>query len=237
MMGLRLACWAMVGFGFFGCSSLTSHRNDAALVKVKRVAVAGFSVVSPVPNGLRESTQTGIESAQKMYDGLARSVGKNMKWEVLALDKMRSNPTYRKLYDKTMKGWQNKVPMPEGAKQLVLDGVMDSDCLRILGADGRTELAQALGVDAVVTSRVQVLLNANTVMGIGSRYPQSRISLSLFTKNADTPDWFEGGIDGKVAETSVGKTAFFDEPLLHKLALESARTAFSNLGKTNTARN
>lgn len=213
------------------CAGLTSSKNEAAVAKVKKVAIAGFSVVAPKSRDININMGQDLESSEQMYNTAMKSFARNMKWQVLPAESMKANAVYKKFYKDTMSGFQNKMPPGENREQFTPSGVMDADCLRILGRDGRSELAKALGVDAVITARVEVLLTGNTVMGIGSRYPQSRGSFSLYTVGASTPDWFEGNLEGKVSETSVGKTALFDEKLLHKLAVESARTAFGKIGK------
>lgn len=130
-----------------------------------------------------------------------------------------------------MKGFQNKMPPGKGQQEFRVDGIMDYQAMRILGNEGRTELMRALGVDAIVAAEVRVGLAGTTFAGIGNRYPKAHLTFQLFTPGTDAPDWFEGSIEGEEAKESVGKTAFFDEALLGRLSLESARTAFLKINK------
>lgn len=215
--------------GYAGCAGLTHHRNQAALVKIKKVAVVGFAVREPeAPGFTNPETKKEVE---QMYSSLTKSFNKEMNWQVVPIGVMRQNAAYQTAYEKTMKGWQNKMPMNKGQKQLLVEGICDNDCLRILGKDGRAALIQGLGVDAVITAELDVTLSGTTVMGIGNRYPQTRLSFMLFTPGTNSPDWFEGNIQGEPSATSVGKTAFIDEALMNRLALESAHTAYAKIGK------
>jgi len=231
--------------GMTACGSLTHHKDEAVIGRVKRVAIVGFSVVEPAPAGIGLNLNSGktegvaggslisehSSNVDQMYEGLAKAFHGNMAWEVVPYARLKKNATYRKLFDQSMKGWHNRMPTPSGHTQFLVDGVMDNQSLRILGVDGRNELIRDLGVDAIVTAQVDVLLSGTTVMGIGSRYPQAQLSFQLFTPDKNSPDWFEGGIEGERASTSVGKTGFFNAKELDALAVPSARSAFAKIGK------
>jgi len=230
---------------FCGCASLTHHRNEARLAKVRKIAVVGFSVVQPAPasigfnlnRGQLERMEGGDfipkrgESINEMYDSLAASFAGNVAWQVVPASLMKRNTAFQHAFERTMKGWQNKMPVGSGRQQFLVDGIMDNEGLRILGKSGRNELLTGLGVDGLVTAQVDVFLNGTAILGVGNRYPQARVSFRLYTQDSDSPDWFEGNLQGEIAKSSVGATAFFDEAMLNKLALESARTAFAQIGK------
>jgi hypothetical protein len=230
--------------GFTGCAGLTHHRNEEALKSVKKVAVIGFSLVEPTSAKLGIDLGSGKTGAvaggsmitkkspevEEMYLALVKSYAKNMGWQVVPPGVMKQNSGYQAAYDRTMKGFQNKYPVGQGQQQFLVDGIMDRDSARILGNEGRTKLIQALGVDAIISADVHVVLNGTSVMGFGSRKPQANLSFQLFRPNTDSADWFEGQIKGDEATKSVGATAFIDESLLHRLSVESARTAFAKIG-------
>jgi hypothetical protein len=144
--------------------------------------------------------------------------------------KMVANPGYQKAYERTMKGWQNKMPPSKGEKRFAVEGIMDWDAPRILGPKGREQLIRDLGVDSIVVARVDVMLNGNSIMGIGSRRPQSRLSFQIYTPDQENAVWFDGAVDGEEAKESVGATQFFDEEALKRLAVRSAETAFQKVG-------
>jgi hypothetical protein len=88
-------------------------------------------------------------------------------------------------------------------------------------------------VDSIVVARVNVSLTGTSVMGLGDRFPQSRVSFQIYTRGQEKPVWFDGEIDGEVSRESVGSTAFFDEDLLGRLAAKSADTAFHKIGNVS----
>lgn len=215
------------------CSGFqTRVKNEAALANVKKVAVTGFCVVQPKPpmkSGGGGIVSQSPESSQ-MYDSVVKAFSDKTKWKVSPPSLMKKNPGYVAAYDRTMKGFQNKYPVSSDQQKYTVESIMDNDSLRILGVEGRNALMKALGVDALITAQVDVFLKGNTVMGIGSRYPQARLSFQLYTPNADRADWFEGNLEGEEAKVSVGKTAFIDEKILNEQALLSARSAFNKIG-------
>lgn len=230
-----------------GCAMLKTHdKDEVAVARIKTVALVGFTVVQPAPAEVGVGLLSGKVTAEQggslipqnsvevdeMYQELAKAFGRNVRWKVLPLAKLKSHPGYRAAFDRTMKGWQNKMPVPAGKQQYLVDGVMDNDGLRILGESGRAELMKALGVDAIITSKIDVMLKGTTVMGIGGRHPRSRLSFQVFSAASANPVWFEGAVDGEPAERSVGATGFFDEKLMKELSLVSARKAFQKIGKT-----
>jgi hypothetical protein len=234
------------GLALSGCSSLSHKKDEQAVQQIKSVAVVAFQVQRPAPAGIGlnlsggglGATQNGSiipqhdENTDKMYSDLVSAFSEKLKWNVMKPEKMKSQAGYLAAYKKTMEGWQNKMGPGAGIKQFIVDGVMDFDGPRILDVAGRDQLIDALGVDALVVSSINVYLDGTTVMGIGGRHPVSRLSFMVYRKGDASPVWFEGNIDGE-KEESVGKTGFWDEELLAKLAVKSARTAYAKIGDTN----
>lgn len=228
---------------FLGCAGLTHQKNTEALQRVKKVAIIGFTVQEPAPAGIGVSLNSGRVGAvaggsmigksaaevNEMYADLAQAFGKNLNWTVMPASRMKHHPGYQAAYDRTMKGWQNKMPPGRGEQRYFVPDIMDNDGMRILGTDGRTALIQALGVDAIITAHVNVFISGTTVGGFGTRYPRSRLSFQLYMPGKNAPDWFEGNVLGEQSKTSLGATAFWDEGLLNRLALQSARTAYAKI--------
>lgn len=229
----------------FGCGVMKVREKDEAAVKgVKRVAIVAFMTQQPgsatvglnlskgqVEGGSNASMfAKSSDHAEQMYDALAEQLKKNLRWSLQDKKSMISNPGYTKAYKQTMEGWQNKMPPGQGMNQFLVSQVMDADGPRILGLSGRDELIDALKVDGILVVRITTSLNSTSIMGIGNRYPQSRVSFQLFSKGKEQPIWFDGQIEGEESKTSVGKTAFIDEKLLSDLAVDSAKTAFSKIG-------
>lgn len=220
------------------------EKNDVEVAKIHKAAVVAFSVLEPASAAVSLSLSKGRTEAvaggsmitqhsdhiEDMYANMRTELSKNLHWEVLDEAPMITNAGYQTAYDKTMKGWQNKMPPGAGEKQFAVKDVMDFDSGRILGPEGRDALIQALGVDAIVVAHVDVQLSGTTVMGIGSRYPQSRVSFQVYARGQEKPVWFDGGVEGDVSQESVGATGFIDEDLLGRLAAKSAVTAFQKIG-------
>lgn len=232
---------------FSACGLIQTHsKDDASVTQIKRAAVVAISVYEPASATMSLSLNSGKASAEaggslipgydahidEMYQNLGQSFAKNMSWNVMSVKTMLGNKGYQTAFDKTMKGWQNKMPPGKGQRQLLVKDVMDFDSARILGGKGRDELIDALGVDAIIVARISVNLNGSSVMGVGERHPQTDLSFFIYKKGEEKPIWFEGQIKGDEATESVGKTAFIDEALLGRLALKSAKTAFAKIGTT-----
>ncbi len=224
--------WILLIFMLTGCASLVAQKDEALVSEVKKVAIVAISADQPTSaiqvGGLLSQPSSHVT---QMYNSLRKNLSKNMGWKVLDIKRVQSNSGYRSAYKDTMEGFQNKSPMGSGRLRYGAPQIMDIDSPRILGEGGRDKLIQALGVDAIVAVRVNVHLKSFTIMGIGSRKPQARVSFYLYKRGHPNPIWFDGNIDGEVAEESVGATAFVDVELLNKLSVESAETAFRKIGK------
>ncbi len=224
-------------------SGCTTHvRDDAALTGVKRVAIVAFSAFEPVSASLTGNNTAGVmdqgsleeliePSVDQMMNDMSAAFAKKMSWTMMNSSAIKKNAGFQEAYQKTMTGFQNKMPPGKGRIQYVAKDMLDFDAGRILREKGREDLIQKLGVDAIVVVRIDVVLNGTVVMGIGARHPQANVSFNVYEKGKPKPIWFEGKIEG-VETDSVGKTAFIDEDLLHKYAMKSAYTAFQKIGDT-----
>ncbi|MGE3975490.1 MAG: hypothetical protein AB7F59_13275 [Bdellovibrionales bacterium] len=235
---------AMIALAMISCSGLTHFKDEAAVGEIKKVAVVAFMVQQPSSASLGVDLSKGQlkagntanfmptegTHADLMYTDLSEALKKNLRWNVMDKKTMASNAGYVKAYKQTMDGWQNKMPPGEGMNQFLVAQVMDAEGPRILDMKGRDELIEALKVDAIMVARVNVILNGTSIMGLGSRYPQSKVSFFVYKKGVEKHIWFDGGIDGEESKTSVGGSAFIDETLLSNIAVASAKTAFAKIG-------
>jgi hypothetical protein len=240
--GLTLTALLLSSCGVFK----TREKNEAAVQKVKTVAVVAFSAYQPASahiglnlgSGKAEGAAGGSmipqnsEHIDQMYEDIAKAFGKNVGWNVLDVKKMMNSAAYQKAFKATMEGWQNKMPPGAGQNHFIVKNIMDFDAARILDVKGRDELLKGLGVDAIIAVRVQVDLSGTTVMGVGSRYPAAKTAFYVYEEGNAKPIWFEGNLDGETSKKSVGKTGFIDEKLLNTEALVSARTSFEKIGKS-----
>jgi hypothetical protein len=231
------------------CSAIqTRSKDEAAIGQIKKVAIVAFSATEPASSKVGFDLGSGKldgksggsmipqydDAVDSMYDELGKTMRSSQKWNVMDKKTMATHKGYVDAFNKTMKGFHNKMPPGDGMNQFIVKDIMDYDSPRILDVAGRDALITALGVDAIIVARIDVNTTGTTVMGIGSRHPQSTLSFSIYRKGDVKPVWFEGSLKGEEAKESVGKTAFIDEALLQKLALKSAQTAFTKIGSTET---
>lgn len=234
--------FALIFLELCACSSLkTKERNQVQIDSIKKVAIIAYTVEEPSPVEIGFDLAAGLTGRDtgtmitqydphidKMYDQLGLKLKENLKWQVLDKNTMVKNSTYVEVYKKTMDGWQNKTPPPQGYFKYNIKEIMDDQSVRIMGLTNRDKLIQELGVDALVMVKVQVHLDGTTVMGIGNRYPKSMVSWSIYKSGIETPVWFET-VMSEAAKDSVGKTNAFDVPKMQKLAIQTSAEAYSQI--------
>ena len=226
------------------CGSIkTKDRNVEQTTQIKRAAVVGFVADLPARSGISLSANTGNmggaaggsmipkESArtEEMLKEINKAFGQRLKWTMLDVSKLPENASYKEAYKKTMEGFQNKFPPSAGTNRFLVKNMMDFDSLRILPQADREKLMRDLKVDAVIATRLDVVLNGTTVMGVGSRYPQAKLFFQVFKMGQERPVWFET-LEGKEMEESIGKTGLtLDEEKAAVLGLESLRAGLTKL--------
>ncbi len=166
-----------------------------------------------------------------MYTSLSENLRSKLKWQVVELKDLKAHSGYQTAYKKTMEGWQNKMPAGAGLQDYEVEGLMDWHCLRLLKQEGRDQLIQALGVDALIMARSYVILDGVTILGIGDNYPQAHVSLEFYGYGQKDPVWRES-FKGEKSEKSVGKTAFIDSEILKETSLKSFKSAAAHIGDT-----
>jgi hypothetical protein len=235
--------------GLSACGSITTRKVEADQVSgIRRAAVASFTVTQPVPRSIGLNLSSGraegsneasliagsSSTVDQMYQDLVTAFQKRMKWNVLSKDQLAANAGYAKAYNDMMKGWQSKAA-PHGDYFNVLQ-IMDSQSVRRMKPEARDELMQALNVDAIVEADLNIFFKTKgmAVMGIASRYPQTRLSFWVYKKGVKDVVWFDGNIDGDISTQSVGKTGFFDKEEVTRLGRTSAVTAFNKISAETT---
>jgi hypothetical protein len=227
------------------CSGLAIREKDQASVgQVKRVAVIGFESVQPMATHaeLAKIVEKGSDAleqtdphADQMYADLVNSLSSQMNWKIVDRRSMLSNATYKKLYTQTMTGLQQThMPVGPDSKKMLAKEIMEADAGRRMAVAGRDELMNALGVDALVVTRIDVELSGFRIFGFGPQYPQSRATFIMYGKGREKPVWHDGWIEGDKMDQSIGSTRFFDNKLLSELAVKSAKTAFAKIGTEQT---
>lgn len=225
--------FALVGFVSSGCGSARFKEQDQ-VNSIQKAAVVAIGVYQPAREGGGLGTQSGklmLDSPHVtgIYKDLVAELQKNMGWKMATYDQVRGNATFTQAYEKTMKGFQNKVPPGEGENLYRAEGILDQDSPRILGVEGRNALIDALKVDAIVVVTVRTQLKGTVVMGIGPRKPQALVTLAVYKRGQEKPVWFDGMIEGAVSEESIGMLG--NKELLDQLVAKSSKTAFAKIIK------
>lgn len=238
--------------GLFTCSLLMSScgslkvrdKNPNEVSSIKSVALINMDVTEPRPKELALNLGSGkVEGdramgtfqekaphVEKLYYDFQRALKAQLNWKVLDKNSMITNPGFKIAYEKTMKGWQNKMPPGQGLAHFVTTDTLDYDSARILGFEGREKLIRDLGVDALVVAKVYVALGGTSIMGFGPRKPYSILSFGVYKKGIENPIWFDGSVEGRKGE-SVGATALWSVEKLQNEAVQSAIDAFSRINE------
>jgi hypothetical protein len=237
--GLKLLCVAALSV-LGACA--TSSINQEEMNKVKKVAIVGFNEYRSVAATVSYDLGSGKLGADKMGSvipersketdqmlaDLNRGLAAKKGWKMLDTATMKKNQTYIESWKATMEGWQNKHPTSPSLKKFEVEGVMDTEGVRLLRPAGTNKLIAALGVDAVAVIEVKTLLSSTTVMGIGQRRPFSQVLIRIFSPGSEGPIWFQT-FTSEVSTESVGATAFIDEKKLATLSIATLRDAISKI--------
>jgi hypothetical protein len=230
MSKIKYITMALVSILFLShCSTMVRNKDEAKLDGIKNVAIVAFEVNQPSTAMKTRLIATPSEHAKDIYEEMRKNIQANLKWNAKDIDFLTRKKEYQASYDQTMKGFQNKVPVGENRSLFIVENIMDYSSARILGPNGRDALMESLGVDAIIAAQVYVDLKAFTVMGVGNRYPQARVSFQVYRKGESAPIWYDGNLEGEKSSKSVGATGFFDEKLLNEMAVESSRSAFRRI--------
>lgn len=234
-------CW--VALQTTACAVNQKQKDQDAVSKVKTAAFTSFAADFPAANQLGFNLNSGklgataggsmmsqqLPEADELYEKIRTGFAKKMNWKVLTNQQMRFAPAYKDAYKSTMEGWQNKMPPGSGMNRYVVDGVMDFDSARILDKAGREKLMNDLRVDALIAVWSSTHLSGTSVMGIGSKKPQTTLHIAVYGRGSEQPIWREA-LQGEEIKESVGMTGYFDEKKLAKLVLQAADGAIERLG-------
>ncbi len=226
----------VLAFGFVssGCGGMSKYKEQDKVAGIQKAAVVAIGVYQPALEGGFLGTRSGklmVDSphAAMIYKDLVAELQKNLGWKMLSFDQVRGASVMASAFERTMKGFQNKVPPGAGENLYRAEGMLDQDSPRILGPKGRDELIDGLKVDAIVVVTVRTAIKGTTVMGIGSRKPQALVTLAVYRRGQEKPVWFDGQIEGDVSTESIGVSTGKDA--LDALVMQSSKTAFMKIGK------
>lgn len=240
LLGAAL-CW--VAFQSSGCALSAKKMDQSAISKIKTAAVTSFTADLPASRELGFDLGSGklgasaggsmisqeMAETDQLLEKIVSAFSTRMKWKVPSVQQMKASPKYQATYKKTMEGWHNRMPPGQGINRYVVNGIMDYDSARILDADGRDQLMQDLKVDALIAVWSMTHLSGTSIMGIGSRKPQTNIMIYVYARGVSEPIWKES-LQGDEITESVGSTGFIDEKKVAHLVLKAADGALSRLG-------
>ena len=228
----------------------TTRVDLARTQAVKRVAVAGFSVPQQVPSGMSvlgnsddRTVGWGIgigepaRHSEDMYEALLRTLHKEFRWQVLPQDKLTKNTSYSALYQRVMKGIQNRPPIAAGMHAYGAQGVADAFPLERLSLGERQELLSKLGVDALVAATVTVKLaeggGLKRLYGGGDYKPYAEIRFSLYDGKTQEAIWTDVAARGETASEGVSHVlgGVADVKTLNRIAVGAAESSYRTLVK------
>ncbi len=228
-----------------GCAGGRIYQDDA-VKPVRNVAIIGIDVIQPAEfdlfkpsSGPDSGPMSGMNFAMassslhvRDYIEDLRGALKGMrKWNMTPQATVAQNDVYKKYFVDTTEGIQSTQPIPKELTKFRAPDHMEFDGATKIGQKGRDEIMNALKVDAVVLAQYTVQIHGTTIMGIGSRYPQSSIKFQLFRKGVEKPVW-QDMVKGEDMKESIGKTAFsLDFNKLKDLSLKSSKKAYAELNQ------
>ena len=219
---------------------------------VRNVAIIGLDVIQPAEfdlfkpssgpdsgpmSGMNFAMATSSPAVRDYADDLGAALKSMRKWSVVSPTTVARNEVYMKYFTDTTEGVQSTTPIPKGQTKYRAPDLMEFDGATKIKQAGRDEIMNALKVDAVVLAQYTVQLSGSTIMGIGSRYPQTSLKFQLFRKGEEKPVW-QDIVAGEDMKESVGKTAIsLDFNKLKALSLKSAKKAYADLQSRGVQQN
>ncbi len=183
------------------CAGGRIYQEDS-VKPVRNVAIIGLDVIQPAEfdlfkpsSGPDSGPMSGMNFAMatssihvRDYAEDLRAALKNMrKWNMTSQATVAQNDVYRKYFTDTTEGVQSTQPIPKEQTRFRAPDLMEFNDATKIGQKGRDDIMNALKVDAVVLAQYTVQINGSTIMGIGSRYPQTSLKFQLFRKGEEKP--------------------------------------------------
>lgn len=206
------------------CATMTVDKGRTAALK--RVAIVGFSVEQPVPEGftlgnLGGRKKTGMGGmpdwgsglghasplADLIYQSLEKRLAKDQKWTLLNRNQVSHNGFYQGFHEQKMTGLQSRPPSASGTQRLAADGIVDAYPVEAADASKRRELIRKLGVDAIAVATVYIRVEKGgglkQLVGAGDYYPSASVRFALFDTKSDEPVWSDLNAVGETVSEGV----------------------------------
>jgi hypothetical protein len=248
-MLLRHSFAVLALLAFASCAGGRIYQDDA-VKPVRNVAIIGIDVIQPAEfdlfkpssgpdsgpmSGMNFAMATSSPQVRDYNDDLAVALKSMRKWNVVNQTTVARNDVYRKYFTDTTEGIQSTTPIPKTQTKYRAPDLMEFDGATKIKQAGRDEIMNALKVDAVVLAQYTVQISGSTIMGIGSRYPQTSLNFTMYRKGIDKPVW-QDIVKGEDMKESIGKTAFsLDFNKLKDLSLKSSKKAYAELQRNGVS--
>jgi len=204
-----------------GCSTLSVKKED--MTSIKKVAITGFGSTQDMPAGLVFSLGSKSESpgsnltvlgpeeekhVNQMYQDLATTLEKNLKWNVLSRDDVAHSSRYKNIYTQKMEGWHSRPVAGENTHLYHPSGIADAWIMRQLDQKERDQLIDELNVDALILASVRVTLEdqggLKKLVGAGELHPKASLYFEIYKKGIEEPVWRDTWARGESTSEGVG---------------------------------
>jgi hypothetical protein len=208
-----------------GCATVSVQKER--LEKVKTVAIIGFTGqvaiqdsnkatggIGGAINGIKgavevssgEYRQRREQQAREVYGHLVDRLQQTMGWTVVDKDKVANNSSYLTLAQANPSGG-----VGSGYGEQVVPGLVREESLRTLDNASLTQLAKALGVDAVAVVRVKYVVGDKSGVSIGgvghtTLYPKAIVQFALYDAEGQDPAWKDKWAEGAPTKDGISNT-------------------------------
>ncbi len=220
-----------------GCASV--QVKPAPLANVHKAALVAFgwsvdlsseedkkvsSSIGDIINTSKAIAEASDASTRELvprnaYDAVSKKIDENLHWTMLPLQDVAANPAVQQIV----------TSIKVFGDSPAITGVMHPYQGDRLSSAQRKELAEKLGVDAVVFADVKIKVGGTSgfaMAGMGSitKYPQATIALTVYAPQDEEPIWRDRGATGDKATTGVANTMGVQNDSTRDAALAEATT-------------
>lgn len=246
----KIFSFTAVGSLFLWNACATMSVDKARLKGIKKVAVVGFTVEQEMPKGVSlfnvgdsdnsafnrgaPSIASGAAHSTEMYELLQNKLRNLLKWNIMDRKVLTQNPKYAALFDKKMKGFQNRIVRGPNIKVFGADNVIETFPFQTMSAEEKMQVAKDLNVDAIVVATLNVKLERGgglkNLVGAGDYRPRATLQFYVYDKTNPDPVWADWNavgaeLDGG-AEHVMGITRQDD---LNQKVIQAADYAYERL--------
>ncbi len=203
------------------CATMKVDKQRTAALK--RVAIVGFSVEQPVPEGFtlgahKRTGPTGMAEwgsglgqasplADAIYQSLEKQLAKEQKWKMLDRHQVERNGFYQGYHQQKMAGLQVRPPSASGTQRLAANGIVDAYPVESADVSKRRELIKKLGVDAIAVATVFIKVEKGggfkQLVGAGDYFPSASVRFALYDAKSDEPVWSDWNAVGETVSEGV----------------------------------